>query len=156
MNRRSLALAVASVLAVPLGALAEGANVQIDSPINVDFEGVQTTGATAAGALRPGQLGATPTGANALSRSRVTSNSSNIGFRGASDIGAGLSAIFQIESAIGVDNQATFGSNTASGSAVGGGFATRNTGVGLAGHVGAVSSRPLDPPPHPRPPPAGP
>src|SRR6266478_4489450 len=77
MNRRSLALAVASVFAVPLAALAEGANVQIYSTINVDFEGVQTTGATAAGALPPGQLGATPTGANAPSRSRVTSNGSN-------------------------------------------------------------------------------
>src|SRR5258708_50604 len=138
MNRRSLALAVASVFAAPLAALAEGANVQIYSTINVDFEGVQTTGATAAGALSPGQLGATPTGVNSPSRSRVTSNSSNIGFRGASDIGAGLSAIFQVESAIGVDNQATFGSNTASGSAVGGGFATRNTGVGLAGRFGRV------------------
>ena len=99
MNRRSLALAVASVFAVPPAALAEGANVQIYSTINVDFEGVQTTGATAAGALPPGQLGATPTGANAPSRSRVTSNSSNIGFRGSNDIGAGLSAIYQIESA---------------------------------------------------------
>ena len=55
MNRRSLALAVASVFAVPPAALAEGANVQIYSTINVDFEGVQTTGATAAGALPPGQ-----------------------------------------------------------------------------------------------------
>jgi predicted porin len=138
MNRRSLALAVASVFAVPLAALAEGGNVQIYSTINVDFEGVQTSGATAAGALPPGQLGATPTGVNSPSRSRVTSNSSNIGFRGSNDIGAGLSAIFQVESAIGVDNQATFGSNTASGSAVGGGFATRNTGVGLAGQFGRV------------------
>ncbi len=138
MNRRSLVLAVASVFAAPLAALAEGGNVQIYSTINVDFEGVQTTGASAAGALPPGQLGATPTGVNSPSRSRVTSNSSNIGFRGSNDIGAGLSAIFQIESAIGVDNQATFGSNTASGSAVGGGFATRNTGVGLAGQFGRV------------------
>src|SRR5258706_15433223 len=100
MNRRSLALAVASVFAVPLAALAEGANVQIYSTINVDFEGVQTTGATATGALPPGQLGATPTGVNAPSRSGATSNSSNIGFTGASGTGAGLTRIFQIGSAI--------------------------------------------------------
>src|SRR6266446_2044101 len=35
MNRRSLTLAVASVFAVPLAALAEGGNVQIYSTINV-------------------------------------------------------------------------------------------------------------------------
>jgi len=81
MNRRSLALAVTAAFALPLTALADG-SVQIYSTLNVDFEGVQTTGATVAGALSPGQLGATPTGVNSPSRSRVTSNSSNIGFRG--------------------------------------------------------------------------
>src|SRR5258705_12730936 len=110
MHRRSLALAVASVFAVPPAPLAEGADVQIYSTINVDFEGVQTTGATAAGALLPGQPGATPTRVNSPSRSRVTSNPSNIGLRGSNDIGSGLSAIFQIESPISVANQANFSS----------------------------------------------
>jgi len=39
-------------------------------------------------------------GQNFARRSRVTSNSSNIGFRGNEDLGAGLKAFFQIESAV--------------------------------------------------------
>jgi predicted porin len=138
MNTRSLALTVISVVAVPLSALAQGGNVQLYGTLNVDFENVQTSGATAAGALPAGQLGTTPTGVNSPSRDRVTSNSSNIGFKGVEDLGGGLSVTFQVESAVGIDNQATFGANTASGSAIGGGFATRNTNVGLVGPFGTV------------------
>jgi len=132
MNNTRLALAVASVFAAPLSVLAENGNVQIYGTINTDYEAVQARGASAAAALAPGQLGAIPTGVNVPGRDRVTSNSSNIGFRGEEDLGGGLKAIFQIESAVGFDNQATFGTNTANGSALGGGFATRNTNVGLS------------------------
>jgi predicted porin len=132
MNNRLLALAVAFAFAAPLSVLAENGYVQIYGTINTDYEAVQARGASAAAALPPGQLGATPTGVNVPGRDRVTSNSSNIGFRGEEELGGGLKAIFQVESAIGFDNQATFGTNTANGSAVGGGFATRNTNVGLS------------------------
>jgi predicted porin len=138
MNNRILALAVASVFATPLPVLADSGNVQIYGTINTDYEAVQAGGASPAAALAPGQLGATPTGVKIPSRDRVTSNSSNIGFRGVEDLGGGLKAIFQIESAIGFDNQATLGTNTANGTAVGGGFATRNTNVGLSGNWGTV------------------
>src|ERR1700674_4722990 len=138
MTTRLLALAVSSVVAVPLSALAQGSSVQIYGTLNVDFENVQTSGATAVSPLPAGQLGATPTGVNSSSRNRVTSNSSNIGFKGVEDVGGGLSVVFQVESAVGVDNQATFSANTASGSAVGGGFATRNTNVGVVGPFGTV------------------
>src|SRR2546427_458905 len=112
MNSRVLASAVAVAFAVPLPVLAESGNVQIYGTINTDFERVQATGATPAGALAPGQLGATPTGVNAPARNRVTSNSSNIGFRGVEDLGGGLRAFFQVESAVGFANQATFGGNS--------------------------------------------
>ncbi len=112
MNSRVLASAVAVAFTVPLPVLAESGNVQIYGTINTDYERVQATGATPAGALAPGQLGATPTGVNAPARNRVTSNSSNIGFRGVEDLGGGLRAFFQVESAVGFDNQATFGANT--------------------------------------------
>jgi predicted porin len=138
MNNRILALAVASVFATPLSVLADSGNVQIYGTINTDYEAVKARGASPAAALAAGQLGATPTGVNVPGRDRVTSNSSNIGFRGVEDLGGGLKAIFQIESAVGFDNQATFGSNTANGTAVGGGFATRNTNAGLSGNWGTA------------------
>ena len=146
MNNRVLALAVASALTAPLAAFADSGNVQIYGTINQDYEGVQARGASATAALAPGQLGATPTGVNVPWRDRITSNSSNIGFRGVEDLGGGLKAIFQIESAIGFDNQATFGTNTATGSAVGGGFGTRNTNVGLSGNWGTVFAGQWDTP----------
>jgi predicted porin len=138
MHKKLLAVAMAAAFATPLLVRAESSSVQIYGTINTDFEGVSANGASPAAALAPGQLGATPTGVNVGERNRVTSNSSNIGFRGTEDLGPGLKAIFQVESAVGWDNQATFGANTASNTAVGGGLATRNTGVGLAGDWGTV------------------
>src|SRR5258708_39418883 len=107
-------------LGVPLSARAESGNVQIYGTINVDYESVQATGASPAAVHAPNQLGATPSGIDVPHRDRVTSNSSNIGFRGMQPLGAGLKAIFQVESAVGLDNQGTFGTNTAHGAALGG------------------------------------
>jgi predicted porin len=78
-----------------------------------------------------------PSGVNAPSRNRVTSNSSNIGFRGKEELGMGLSAIFQIESGVSIDNapgtQSGTGGGTASaGNASSGFLGTRNTNVGLS------------------------
>ena len=146
MNRRILALAVASVLAAPLSVLADSGNVEIYGTINMDLESVQAVGASPAATLAPGQLGVAPTGINVPGRERVTSNSSNIGFKGVEDLGGGLKAMFQIESAIGFDNQATYGTNIANGTAIGGGFATRNTNVGLSGNWGTVFAGQWDTP----------
>ena len=137
MRKAKLVAAVLGSLA-PLPALAESANVEIYGTINADYESVRATGASPAATQPSNQLGATPTGIDVPQRSRVTSNSSNIGFRGTMPLGSGLRAFFQIESAVGFDNQATFGSNTANGSPVGGGFATRNTNIGLGGSWGSA------------------
>ena len=136
--KRARIAAMSIAVSAPLGLHAESGNVEIYGTINVDAEAVRASGATPATVHPASQLGAAPTGIDVPHRDRVTSNSSNIGFRGAQPLGGGLRAFFQIESAIGFDNQATFGTNTANGSPVGGGFATRNTDVGVDGPWGRV------------------
>jgi len=106
---------------------AQGSNVVIYGTFNADFENVERGGATAAGSAGNNLVGA-PTAANALnqgSRNRVSSNSSNIGFRGTKDLGGGLKAIFQLESSTNID-------------AGGGNFGGRNSNVGLTGPWGTV------------------
>src|SRR5258706_5426215 len=135
--KKARLLASIMVLSMPLSLRAGSGNVEVYGTINVDYEGVEATGASPATAHPANQLGATPTGVDVPHRDRVTSNSSNIGVRGAQPLAGGLKVFFQVESAIGIDNQATFGANTANGSPVGGGFATRNTNVGVAGARGS-------------------
>jgi len=136
--KRALAVLMILMWSMPPSLRAESGNVQIYGTINVDYENVRASGASPAAVHAPNQLGATPTGIDVPHRDRVTSNSSNIGFRGMQPLGAGLKAIFQIESAVGFDNQGTFGTNTANGSPIGGGLATRNTNVGIAGSWGTA------------------
>ncbi len=111
-------------------ALADSANVEVYGTLNVDFENVKATGGTAAQALPAGQMGTAPTGVVQPARNRVTSNSSNIGFRGNEDLGMGLKAIFQVESGISMDSAAT--TTTTAGTTSTGFFGTRNTNVGLS------------------------
>jgi predicted porin len=88
-------------------------SVQIYGTINVDVESVEMKGAAS--------------GQNFARRNRVTSNSSNIGFRGSENLGAGLSGFFQVESSVNVDD------GTSSGF-----WASRNSGVGLQGNWGQL------------------
>ena len=115
----SLAIAVASTTAV-----AQENATTIYGTFNVDFESVEARGATAAGTLPDGFLGANPTGINVPRRNRVTQNSSNLGFRGTEKISPDLSAFFQVESGVAVD---AGGSNIAS----------RNTAIGFNSTWGA-------------------
>lgn len=73
--------------ALPDVALAQGSFVQIYGTLNTDLEYVQASGAR--GGL-PGQM-------------RLSSNLSNIGFRGSEDLGDGLKAVWQVESGISLD-----------------------------------------------------
>ncbi len=104
MKPNRITLACMGLFAVPAAALAQS-NVQIYGTLNADVESVKANGGS---------------GTNFSSRSRVTSNSSNIGFRGAEDLGQGASAFFQVESGVNID------SGTSSGF-----WASRNSGVGL-------------------------
>jgi len=110
MNKKLVALAVASALASPLAAQAQSANVTLYGRLNVDLEFVS---------------GKQPDGSNPTVN-RVSSNSSRFGLRGVENIGGGLSAIFQIEQNVSGDT----GNSSSSG------IASRETFVGLQGGWG--------------------
>jgi predicted porin len=103
-----------------------GGTVTIYGTLNADAGTVQRTGATvSATALNSlvGAPGASPT--DVPNRYTLRSNSSNLGFRGNREVGGGLSAVFQIESAIGIDG----GASTLAG---------RDTFLGISGGFGTV------------------
>src|SRR5262249_36316040 len=110
MSHKRRVVVAATLAALP--GLAAAQTVQIYGTVNVDVETVEATGAA-----NPGQ--------DFKSRGRVTSNSSNIGFRANENLGAGLSAFVQVESQVNVDD------GTSSGF-----WASRNSGVGLLGNWG--------------------
>lgn len=85
-------------------ALAETANVSIYGKADLSFDVINT--------------GAAANGAAGMSKNNVSSNVSKLGFKGAEGLGEGLSAIWQIEQQINMDN-------------TGGNLGTRNTFAGL-------------------------
>lgn len=103
MKKSLISLAVAAAIAAPVAAFADS-NVVVYGVANVSADSVDN-GATA-GAVR---------------KSKISSNTSRLGFKGNEDLGDGLSAIWQVESLIQIDN-----------SGAGNGFATRNTFAGLS------------------------
>ena len=108
MNKKLIAVAVAGVLAAP--AVMADNSVTIYGVADVGLEQVEAKGAAA------GQT------ADIASKSRVTSNSSYIGFKGAEELGSGLKAIWQIEQQIDIDDGGGSSTN---------GFATRDSFIGL-------------------------
>lgn len=122
MNKKLIALALAGAFAAPLAAQAQSTsgNVTIYGFLRIAAEGVSMGGSTAA----------LPATQSSGTRLRVVDNSSALGFRGEEDLGGGLKAIFQLESAVlpdGLHNGATPQAN---------GFMARNTHVGLKGNWG--------------------
>ncbi len=140
MNKILVTLMAATGMLAAAGvAAADTGNVEIYGTINTDFENVRATGASPVGTATPGcangtcQMGGSatqPSGVVEPSRNRVTSNSSNIGFRGNEDLGMGLKAIFQIESGISIDSAST--TTTTGGTTSTGFFGSRNTNIGLS------------------------
>lgn len=106
MNKKLIALAVAAVMA-PAAAMADSGNVTIYGKMEASYDNISTGAA----------------GQDTLSR--ISSNSSYLGFKGTEDLGNGLSAIWQVENQINVDSNT--GTAAANGSA-----GTRNTFVGLS------------------------
>ena len=84
MNKKLVAVAVAAVLAAPLAAQAQTANVTLYGRLNITLEYIDANGSNP-------------------SVQRVSSNSSRLGVRGTESLGGGLNAIFQIESSISGD-----------------------------------------------------
>lgn len=110
--RPCLALAVAAAL-VPVLAHAENGPVTLYGNLFIDFETVKAAGSTIAANDFP-------------ARNRVSSNSSNFGFRGTEKLGGGLDVWYQIEmGSVAID-------------AGGGNLAGRNSAVGLRGDWGSI------------------
>src|SRR5215470_18612416 len=132
MNKKLVALGVASAFALPLAAQAQTANVTLYGRANVDVEWV--TGKTCASPTSQGNSG-TVSGSvpgnniitNCLDSSpdgnrqvqnptvmRLSSNSSRFGMRGTESLGGGLNAIFQVEQNVSWDSGNSSSSGIAS------------------------------------------
>src|SRR6185437_936883 len=108
MYKKLIALAVAGACVAP-AAMAQTANpVTLYGRVYATFESVEAKG------------GASPV----VRRERVSDQSSLLGVRGKEDLGGGLSAFFQLETAFKPDQNDTT-------------FAARNSGVGLEGGWGS-------------------
>lgn len=112
MNKKLIALAVAGVCAAPT-VMAQSANpITLYGALRMDVEQVEADSG--------------PTGtADLKSRTRMIEHPNTLGIRGTEDLGGGLKAWFQYETA--------FDANEASGT-----FANRNSGVGLQGGWGSI------------------
>jgi predicted porin len=111
MQNKLFTLALVAGLAAPLAAFADNANFTFYGTADVSYDFVST-----------GDGVTTANGATAVagtSKRVVSSNVSKFGFKGAEDLGNGLSAIWQVEQQINIDDAAK---NT---------FASRNTFAGL-------------------------
>ena len=108
MQKKLIALAVAGL--VSTGAYAQSA-VTVYGVADLSFDSVSTSGGVA--------------GAKTGSYTRVSSNSSYIGFKGTEDLGNGLKAVFQFENGVGADTGAMFNS-------------ARDTYAGLSGAFGDI------------------
>ncbi len=122
MNKKLLALAVAASVYAPIVAMADPAGVTLYGRLNTELEIDSATDCKGAGC------------ANQASRSRISSNSSMIGFKGKEEVSPGLYGIFQIESSVNVGGSVTpaVGAPQASpASGAIGTLASRNSNVGL-------------------------
>ena len=109
MNKKLIALAVAGACVAP-AAMAQTANpVTLYGRVYLTLESVEAKGGAA----------------SVPRRTRVEDHSSLFGIRGTEDLGGGLKAFFQLETAFRADQAGTA-------------FATRNSGIGLQGGWGSV------------------
>ncbi|MGB5080752.1 MAG: porin [Burkholderiales bacterium] len=138
-KQKAMVLAVGAALAAPC------AQAQIKSKAGTDWEfygkfypeWTHQSGdsATPAGGQQS-SLTPTPTGANNVtSRLEMQVNNSYIGFRGSKDLGRGLKAIWQLETAVAIDDPDT-----------GEPLANRNSFGGLSGNFGTVRLGNMDTP----------
>jgi len=129
MNKKLLAVAVASAfgaIAAPV-AMADTSNVTIYGVINMSVDSVD--GGSGDATAGPCTAAGTTCASSAERRTRISSNNSNIGFKGTEDLGNGLSAIWQYESAISFDTQARNDQGSGDGTGTTG---SRNTFAGFS------------------------
>jgi len=126
MKTNRLAL-LALALALPRAAAAQNADLTFYGTLMELGDSVRTTGATAATATPGAAQVPTFSGATLPSRTRLTSGTSNLGFKGSLELAPGLKAIFQVESAVSPDGDAPNA------------WASRNSHVGLASDYGTLA-----------------
>ncbi|BBE51942.1 Outer membrane porin protein 32 [Ferriphaselus amnicola] len=107
MKKSLISLAVAAAVAAPVAAFADS-NVVVYGVANVSADSVNN------GAV-----------VNGVTKAKISSNTSRLGFKGNEDLGDGLSAIWQVESLISIDGNTSAGNVTST-------FASRNTFAGLS------------------------
>jgi predicted porin len=135
MQKKLLAVAVVGVLTAPMAAMAQS-SVTVSGNINIWYE---TAGATGATNTCP-TTGCTVSTFDVKSRDRVQDgNGSNIRFAAVEDVGSGMQAFAQVETAV-INNSNTRNDAVGTGTAVttlqnAGGWGTRNSGVGLRGQA---------------------
>lgn len=105
LKRNLLHYLIATSLAIPVPALADNANITFYGVANVSYDFVNTGTSTA--------------GIQGTTVNKVSSNASRFGIKGSEEVGEGITANWQIESLIALDN-------------AGGTFATRNSYAGLS------------------------
>jgi predicted porin len=134
VQKKLLAVAVAGALAAPVAAMAQS-SVTVSGAINVWYE---TAGASGATNTVPA-TGGTVSTFDVKNRDRMQDgNGSNIRFTAVEDIGGGMQGFMQVESAV-INNANTRNDAAGNPSQVptstqnAGGWATRNSGVGLRG-----------------------
>ena len=103
-----------SAIIAHASALAAEGPITLYGNLYVSFENVKASGSTVASN-------------DIAARSRVSSNSSNIGMRGTESLGGGLEAWFQVENSVRPDSPQA-----------GDTFGSRNSGVGLKGDWGSI------------------
>nr|MBA3776737.1 porin [Betaproteobacteria bacterium] len=106
MNKKLVAIAVAGMLAAPLAAEAQTANVTLYGRLNFTAEAV-TGDVLDPSATQPTSCVGVGPRVNCRvvdpTVYRVSSNSSRLGVRGSESLGRGLTAIFQMESNVNAD-----------------------------------------------------
>jgi predicted porin len=133
MKYRKIVFTLAGAMALPFLASAQASQVQIYGTFNPMVDNIKTSGATAPG-LSPATGGATLVTAatytgdlgNLPSRNRMTSGTSNIGFKGSYKVSDDLKVIWQIESAVSPDGDPPNA------------WTSRNSCLGLEGSWGTV------------------
>ena len=146
MNKKLIALAIAGAFAAPL-AMADNGNVTIYGEFagSVDSVDGGSYSPTTAATLFPRTGGIDA--ATTERRTRVSSNNSFLGFKGSEDLGNGLSAIWQFEQSIAIDQQSKNDSGPGTGITGGGNQSHRTTFVGLASkQMGTVQLGLIDTP----------
>lgn len=119
MQKNIIALAIATAMAAPAVAMAAPT---VYGQVNMAYEIVDDGG------------DGTGVGLNSNSRNNVSSNVSRLGFKGSDDLGAGLTAVYQMEGTVAMDTGTT-GASTGKGATS---LFDRNTFLGVAGGFGTV------------------